>query len=955
MTDPVPSSPHSLAELAALPAAQAIALLQSGPGVEPGLSAAAVEAERLIMSDLQRGLSQIPAMITLADQARVSLPRVRFRRVWAQALCYANRMEEALVALAEAGRIAETSGDSLEGARVQSTSLGALARLGRYAEAITAGQAACDAFEKHGELEMYGRTNNNLGVVRRMSDDPTGALVHFERAKPHVTANPMLLAQLNSNRAEAYLDLGRLADAEHAFAEAFDAFTAAKLSNGAAIVQGNLADLAARQGRPHTALDRFERAIASLDTSAAKGDVARLEAEQAEVLAMIGLHAAAERSFSRAVPTLAQAGLVWEHARALAGMGKAQTAVGRAEDAHNTLLAAQQAFDKLGHTTGAARAAINRAEALLLAGDPATALATALAAADAVRGRPLDRARAALTAGLAALKLADLSAAESHLTTAAATAVALDVAPLLASSLHARGRVHRAAGRIALATQDFADAVTAAERVRGTLQADRFRSAVLGEHMRLYEDCAAAILDADEPSAVARALEIVEQSKARSTLELMSGHAADDPTDPASSGTSRTDDALLLAVHARREELNAAYATLDDGFAKPRASTASASWAQRVSDAERALEDVETKLASSGRFAGAFAGPAPLASIQAALPEGTLLLEFFAEPASDASHLSVFAITRVAARVHRSICDNGTLADATAAWRFQLSRALARGPAATTPKLVQAADEALETLGQLLLSRVQEDLNGISRIIVVPHGQIWSLPIGALRLNAQPLLEHASVTLMPSATIATRMLTSAPPPSQPAVTLGVSDEQAPRTEQEARLIAAMIPGSNCMTGREATCAAFTQFAPAAGLIHIAAHARFIAATPQASGLRLADAWLTASEVLRLKLNAPTVILSACDSGKSGIDSANDLLGLIRAFLVAGASTVVSSLWPLHDETALKMMAETIGLGYAEGGSNGIQGRLRRNQLELARSGAHPAFWAPMFSVGTPCP
>jgi tetratricopeptide (TPR) repeat protein len=953
MTDSQPSSSLGLAELAKLTPPDAISALQTATGVEAGLVAAAAEAERLIMSDLQRGIALIPGMITVADHAKISLPRVRFRRVWAQALCYANRMEEALVALTEASQIAETAGDTLEGARVKTTSLGALARLGRYAEAIAAGEAACAAFEKHGELEMYGRTNNNLGVVRRMSDDPAGALIHFDRAKRYVAGNPMLSAQLNSNRAEAFLDSGRLADAERAFADAFAAFNDAKMANGAAIVQGNLADLAARQGRPHSALDRFERAIGSLDASAAKGDVARLEAEQAEVLAMIGLHAAAERALRRAVPTLAETGLVWEHARALASLGKAETAVGRAEDAHATLLAAQQAFEKLGHTTGAARAAINRAESLLLAGDAAAALSTAHAAADAVRGRPLDRALAALASGLAALKLGDLSGAEAELTTAAQTAVTLDIAPLLASSLHARGRVHRAANRVDLAAQDFADAVTAAERVRGTLQADRFRSAVLGENARLYEDCAAAMLDRNAPTAAAEALEIVEQAKARSTLELMSTPIADEGFCPADTDERRADDSLLQAVQCKREELNAAYATLDDGFAKPRAAAASVTWAQRVADAERALEDVENRLATSGRFAGAFAAPASLNEVQDVLPDDTLLLEYFSEPSADASQLSAFAISRHSTRVHRNLCDNGSLADAAGAWRFQLSRALARGPAGCTPRLLQSANESLESLGHLLLARVAGEISGFRRIIIVPHGQIWSLPMAALRLDDHPLLERASVTLMPSATIAARLLARPESTSRTAVTFGVSDEQAPRTEQEATAVAAMIAGSICKIGRDATRAAFRALAPTAGLIHVAAHARFVAATPQASGLRLADAWLTAADVLRLKLDAPTVVLSACDSGKSGIDAANDLLGLIRAFLVAGATSVVSSLWPLHDETALKMMVETIGLGYAEGGSSGIQSRLRRSQLEQARSGLHPAFWAPMFSVGTP--
>jgi CHAT domain-containing protein len=183
------------------------------------------------------------------------------------------------------------------------------------------------------------------------------------------------------------------------------------------------------------------------------------------------------------------------------------------------------------------------------------------------------------------------------------------------------------------------------------------------------------------------------------------------------------------------------------------------------------------------------------------------------------------------------------------------------------------------------------------------------------------------------------------------VCFGVSDEHAPRTEQEAAAIAARIPGALCKLGTAARCDALRLAIHGAGLLHVAAHARFVPAAPQASGLRLADGWLTAADVLRMRLAGAGVVLSACDSGRSGVDASNDLLGLIRAFLVAGARGVVSSLWPLHDETALKIMVESVGLGYAASGFSGVIDRVRDAQIEQAKAGVHPAFWAPLFTIG----
>ncbi len=92
------------------------------------------------------------------------------------------------------------------------------------------------------------------------------------------------------------------------------------------------------------------------------------------------------------------------------------------------------------------------------------------------------------------------------------------------------------------------------------------------------------------------------------------------------------------------------------------------------------------------------------------------------------------------------------------------------------------------------------------------------------------------------------------------------------------------------------------------LIHLACHGVFDADQPMRSGILLApspgghlnEAILTAEQVYSLRLRARLVTLSACQSGLSVSAPGEELFGLSRAFMYAGAATVLVSLWPVDD-------------------------------------------------------
>ena len=178
--------------------------------------------------------------------------------------------------------------------------------------------------------------------------------------------------------------------------------------------------------------------------------------------------------------------------------------------------------------------------------------------------------------------------------------------------------------------------------------------------------------------------------------------------------------------------------------------------------------------------------------------------------------------------------------------------------------------------------------------------------------------------------------------------VGVADPLIPNVDDEARAVASHLPGARVLSDGRATMDAVRDEAPGCGVLHLACHGMFRADNPMFSSLKLHDGWLTAADVLRLDLGGALVTLSACESARNRVLAGDEILGLTRGFLGAGAATLVASLWLVQDETTSRMMEAW----YARL-SNGA-GRcaaLRNAQLALKEQHPHPYYWAPFVLIG----
>ena len=119
--------------------------------------------------------------------------------------------------------------------------------------------------------------------------------------------------------------------------------------------------------------------------------------------------------------------------------------------------------------------------------------------------------------------------------------------------------------------------------------------------------------------------------------------------------------------------------------------------------------------------------------------------------------------------------------------------------------------------------------------------------------------------------------------------------------------------------------------------------------PAFSALHLYDGPLTAEAVECMQLGAATVVLSGCETALSDVRGGEEMFGLSRAFLVAGAARVVAALWPVDDATTLAFMADFYdsmrqGLGPAAS--------LRQAQLAARQRHTHPFYWASFSLLGS---
>lgn len=278
-------------------------------------------------------------------------------------------------------------------------------------------------------------------------------------------------------------------------------------------------------------------------------------------------------------------------------------------------------------------------------------------------------------------------------------------------------------------------------------------------------------------------------------------------------------------------------------------------------------------------------------------------------------------------------------------------------------------ENALKLLYDVVISPISE-LIQVGEVTIVPDGPLYFAPFAALQdKHSRYFSETFSIRLIPSLTSLKLMAECTEGQHSTTGALLVGDpwvedvrirgkkvDPLPCAKLEVEMIGEILQ-TDPLTGKEATKAEVLSRLNSAALVHIAAHGCAktgeIVLSPNPTRLskkpKEGDFLLTMKDVLNAKLRARLVVLSCCHSGRGEI-KAEGVVGIARAFLGAGARSVVVSLWAIDDE-ATQMFMKHFYQHLLEGQSASRSLNQAMKCLRESDNFSDAKYWAPFVLIG----
>ena len=291
-------------------------------------------------------------------------------------------------------------------------------------------------------------------------------------------------------------------------------------------------------------------------------------------------------------------------------------------------------------------------------------------------------------------------------------------------------------------------------------------------------------------------------------------------------------------------------------------------------------------------------------------------------------------------------------------------------PKSRSQKEIEDQRGALKVLYDIVISPISHSIAEGDEIVIVPDGSSFLIPYAALLdQNDKYLSETLRIRLVPSLT--SLMLLAECPGDRHSTsgallvgnpwveTVRINRKpfpQLPGAEEEVKMIGKIL-NIEPLTGKNATKdRVLSGLKTRVSLVHIAAHGRTetgeIILSPNFPSTKTPeekDFLLKMADVLDAKVHAKLVVLSCCNSGRGKI-KVEGVVGIARAFLGAGARSVIATLWAIDDEATLAFMRHFYEhLVAGQSASKSLHHAMKRiRESEKFKAVKH---WAPFVLIG----
>jgi len=481
----------------------------------------------------------------------------------------------------------------------------------------------------------------------------------------------------------------------------------------------------------------------------------------------------------------------------------------------------------------------------------------------------------------------------------------------------------------------YVKAIDALERDRRSLQDERGRGTYAGDRINFYY---AAILQQLDRRRYADAFETMERSRSRALADLIASRKL---------GLARPEEQRLYAESALiRSQIADAQNNLLELVGVADASK----HVTQLSDLNARIRTLEGQYQ---QVASRIATDAPrLQSLVDAKPASLKALQ-------DTMRTERFEL------VQYLVQDAGVIVwhigpDTVTARNVFLPRTQMMSKVASLRKSLSDRNAAFDetTARELFLYLIQPVLGQIhsERLVIVPHEDLNYVPFQAFQnpADGRYLGEHFQISYAPSATVLLGFKRSTT--LRGGRLFAAADPSIVAAVGEVASIGKLFPGrsrvvSNALARESDVKAAVRDY----DIVHLSVHGKFNATEPMLSYVVLApgasdDGRLTAAEMFGLPLdNSRIVVLSACDTGRAEATHGNEVIGLVRALIYAGAGALVLSYWEVDSDATALWMRTFYEAALTRPIAEAARVALTRVKSDPAYS--HPYYWAAFAMVG----
>ena len=841
----------------------------------------------------------------------------------------------------------ESQGNQMEAARALSSAIQPLILLGEYDRAFAASERAREIFTRFSETRRIASLDNNVGNILHRQDRFEEAITHYERAyktllefqeweRVAVTLHNMAMCLISLN------DFPRSLDCYQKSRELCERYGMPLLRDQA---DYNIAYLYYFRGEYSRAIEML---FATRRACEATGDAyhfALCHLDLSEIYLELNLSEEAREMAQEGFLRFEKLGMGYEAAKTLANEAIAYGQQGKTVHALERFSKAREMFAREKNLVWPWL--LDLYQGLLLFHEGRYFEARRLCAGAAgffdqtmLSGKAV---LAHLLLARIAFQVGEPAVAEAE-TDAAVARIELLQAPVLAYQAHfLRGQLAQSRGDRSAALAAYSAARRALETLRSRLHNEELKISFVKNRLQVYEALVDLHLSGEsEETAAAEAFACIEAAKSRSMTEMIFQSGQSLPMGDA--GQSE----LVRRIRDLREELNWYYHRIELEQLRPEesSSTRLQQLQEKAVSHENELLRTLRELPANERENATLEAPADLSlpRLQSTLPSDTALIEYY----STGDRLLAAVVTRESITI-TAVSVVSRVVHFLHLLRFQLSKFRMGAVYAHRfeQPLLSATQGHLAVLYAELIAPLREHLKA-KHLIFVPHGALHFLPFHALRNGDEYLCDTHTISYAPSATVFALCQEKAGGDIPNSLVMGIADERAPHILNEVQSVATLLPHPELFLGAEATSEILRQRGSASGLLHIATHGTYRQDNPMFSGIRLGDGYLNLYDLYQIRLPAKLVTLSGCATGMNFVSAGDELLGLQRGLFCAGASSLLLSLWDVHDESTSALM-QSFYKNFIRTGN--MATALQSAMQQLRQQNPHPYFWAPFVLIG----